>query len=257
MFLISFIVPISLATLSVIAIVHLLFFTENAFSFTNRRIPTTSLKQKQRKPEPPTHPLSAAPKKSTESELPEVGGISQLSLYTNRLLAEPLLFDYDIFLEEKVPSDKRLEMLFPGDAVKKTQYRDVATETALDTMYGRRAWDMEHYAREDGDMGKVNFYKGIKIQLRIDGGSLHCLTDVERRYRVWAVEISSLRPRWRERYASKQVDDSAASGQGMVVRRGLAEEWSLGLQRDTGHIIGSTDEIEVAAYVTRTLHGKI
>lgn len=50
-------------------------------------------------------------------------------LPTKRPLAEPPIFYYDTFIDDDVPSDKRLEKLFPDrrDIGKKTEFRDHET----------------------------------------------------------------------------------------------------------------------------------
>lgn len=91
-----------------------------------------------------------------DDEVVNLGGPHRCSLYVTRPIAEPPLFDYDVIIEEDIPSDKRMEMLFPT-TMRKTEYRDLVTEKRLYYLYSSWTMDMKVYAEEARDEKKAIF----------------------------------------------------------------------------------------------------
>lgn len=54
-----------------------------------------------------------------------------LRFMPDRPFIEPPADDYDIFLDEIVPSNRRLEMLFPNNVELRMRYQDSSTERDL------------------------------------------------------------------------------------------------------------------------------
>lgn len=87
-------------------------------------------------------------------------------LSTRRLIAEPPMFDYDDFIENRLPSDIQFCKLFPNDVVRWTRCRDVHTGGLL--IHDYRDWvrDMEFHA----DPARRDFYEGLFEELDEDWG---------------------------------------------------------------------------------------
>lgn len=75
---------------------------------------------------------------------------------SGRPKAEPHIFDYDAFERHEIPSDKRLDMVFPGDPAGKTAYRDAITEARLLREYN--SWTSQMQSAVRGDDKAWKFY---------------------------------------------------------------------------------------------------
>lgn len=82
-----------------------------------------------------------------------------------RPITEPPLFDYEEFIEERVPSDFRMKLLFPDDIEKRTRYRDTFTEFELLGMYQNSIPPFLHISK-DTKLGK--FYGEFHKELGLD-----------------------------------------------------------------------------------------
>lgn len=76
----------------------------------------------------------------------------------------PPMFDYDDFIENKLPSDIRFSKLLPNDLVRWIECRDVRTEDLLHN-YLDWAGDMKHQAK---DTAGEDFYAGLVNELEQD-----------------------------------------------------------------------------------------
>lgn len=74
----------------------------------------------------------------------------------DRPVSEPPIFDYEKFVENSIPSDIRLEVLFPGDPVKKTSHRDTCIIVGLVLKYWKWCERMI-----EADPARADFYKGL------------------------------------------------------------------------------------------------
>lgn len=81
----------------------------------------------------------------------------------DRPVSEPPIFDYETFVKNDIPSDLRLEILFPGDPVKKTSYRDFTIMGGLVLKYLRWCKRMM-----EADPARADFYEALCKELRID-----------------------------------------------------------------------------------------
>lgn len=84
---------------------------------------------------------------------------------TGRPLAEPPMLDYDDFITNKLPSDKRFSRLFPGDIEKWIRCRDLETEQLLLGEYRECVRTTMYYEK---DPERQDFYRHLTEDLWMD-----------------------------------------------------------------------------------------
>lgn len=87
-----------------------------------------------------------------------------------RPITEPPVFDYEEFIEEVVPSDIRMKLLFPDDIEQRTKYRDTFTERKLLEMYSRSVRQMDSAVGKG--INQDRFYDELYVELCIDNHDL-------------------------------------------------------------------------------------
>ena len=79
-------------------------------------------------------------------------------------LAESPIFGYDIFIEDKIPSDIGMKKIISYNVEARTKWRDLKTEVELLNLYGKWRYNM----RQDDEIDLVgqNFYNDPYESLR-------------------------------------------------------------------------------------------
>lgn len=91
-----------------------------------------------------------------------------LNSVEGRPLAEPPIFNHDWFVREAVPSDDKLNAMFPADPVQRTAYRDMVTERGLLAMFEDWADDMRNEGGENRDRNRETFYENLRRDIEHD-----------------------------------------------------------------------------------------
>ena len=86
-----------------------------------------------------------------------------------RRLEEPPMLNYTKFIDELVPPDTRMRLLFPNDVETRTKYRVTLTEVQLLDFY-RVAIVQTHYAinGDPADLKRDNFTENLLKEITFD-----------------------------------------------------------------------------------------